>query len=250
LVTRHVPPFWLLVWFGLVRLNVGAIVTGAGGGQLESLDGEGEVLLIGIVHKEPVVDVLLEALGLVAGGHQGAGLPGGAALLNPGGLGESLVVCLDLVHDDPPLAGGVDGTKRLDVSGDGGAEVGLLDQLLQAVNRVVGVGQHILVEGLDSVVVILESGLDLVGGVLLVLQAPSLRVVLGTVRRFVVLRSSVVGRLSMVERSSVVGSSMVGSSVVGSSMAVWSRGVSRLMVGGRGICGLVVGGGLMVGYAG
>ena len=47
------PPFWLLVWFGLVRLNVGAIVTGAGGGQLESLDGEGEVLLIGIVHKEP-----------------------------------------------------------------------------------------------------------------------------------------------------------------------------------------------------
>ena len=30
-----------------------------------------------------MVDVLLEALGLVAGGHQGAGLPGGAALLNP-----------------------------------------------------------------------------------------------------------------------------------------------------------------------
>ena len=30
-----------------------------------------------------MVDVLLEALGLVAGGNQGAGLPGGAALLNP-----------------------------------------------------------------------------------------------------------------------------------------------------------------------
>ena len=53
----------LLVW----GLDVGAVVAGTGGGQLEGLDGEGEVLVIGVVDEEPVVDVLLEALGLVAG---------------------------------------------------------------------------------------------------------------------------------------------------------------------------------------
>ena len=38
------------------RLGVGAVVAGAGGGQLEGLDGEGEVLVIGIVDQEPVVN--------------------------------------------------------------------------------------------------------------------------------------------------------------------------------------------------
>ena len=38
------------------RLGVGAVVAGAGGGQLEGLDGEGEVLVIGIVDQEPVIN--------------------------------------------------------------------------------------------------------------------------------------------------------------------------------------------------
>ena len=66
-----------------MRLGVGAVVAGAGGGQLEGLDGEGEVLVIGVEGEEPVVDTLLQALGLVAGGHQGTGLSSGVALLNP-----------------------------------------------------------------------------------------------------------------------------------------------------------------------
>ena len=49
----------LSAWGGLLfvgRLGVGAVVAGAGGGQLEGLDGEGEVLVIGIVDQEPVVN--------------------------------------------------------------------------------------------------------------------------------------------------------------------------------------------------
>ena len=34
-------------------LDIGAIVAGAGGGQEEGLDGEGEVLVIGVIHQEP-----------------------------------------------------------------------------------------------------------------------------------------------------------------------------------------------------
>ena len=82
---------WRLFWLGriidgvfcLVSLGVGAVVAGAGGRQLEGLDGEGEVLVIGVVGEEAVVDALLQALGLVAGGHQGTRLSGGVALLNP-----------------------------------------------------------------------------------------------------------------------------------------------------------------------
>ena len=40
-------------------------------------------LVIGVVDEEAVVDTLLQALGLVAGGHQGAGVAGSCALLNP-----------------------------------------------------------------------------------------------------------------------------------------------------------------------
>ena len=82
---------WRIFWHGriidgdfcLVSLGVGAVVAGAGGRQLEGLDGEGEVLVIGVVGEEAVVDALLQALGLVAGGHQGTRLSGGVALLNP-----------------------------------------------------------------------------------------------------------------------------------------------------------------------
>ncbi len=34
-------------------LGKGAGVAGAGRGKLEGLDGEGEVLVVGVVHKEP-----------------------------------------------------------------------------------------------------------------------------------------------------------------------------------------------------
>ena len=37
---------------GLVSISEWAIMTGAGGGQLECLDGEREIVIIGIIHKK------------------------------------------------------------------------------------------------------------------------------------------------------------------------------------------------------
>ena len=50
-----------------------------------------------------MVDVLLEALGLVAGRDEGAGGAGRGALLNPRRLGQGLVVVLHAVHNHAPL---------------------------------------------------------------------------------------------------------------------------------------------------
>jgi len=107
-------------------LDVGAVEAGAGGRQLEAVDGEGQVLIIGIEDEEAVVDGLLDALGLVALGDEGAFGAGGGAGLDPGRLGEGLVVGLDVVDDDLPVAVDVDGSQGLDVGSLGGAEVSLL----------------------------------------------------------------------------------------------------------------------------
>ena len=56
---------------------------------------------------------------------------------------------IDSVDNNSPLAVGVDSSPWLDVGSDGGAEVGLLDDLLQSVYAVVSVGEHILVDGLE-----------------------------------------------------------------------------------------------------
>ena len=168
------------------RLHIVTIVAGAGRWQLESLDGEGEVLVIWVVDKEPVVDVLLETLGLVAWGDKGTGLSGGGALLNTGSLGQGLVVGLHSVDDDSPFPGGVDGSPGLDVGGDGGAEVSLLHNLDQSLHAVLSVGQDILVDSLNSLVVVLQSVLDLVGGIFRILQAPSLGVSFAALWWFVI----------------------------------------------------------------
>ena len=219
------------------RLGVGSVVAGAGGGKLEGLNGEGEVLVIGVIDQEPVVDVLLETLGLITRGHQGAAVSGGGALLNPGGLTQGLVVGLDSVDDDPPLAVGVDGAQGLDVGGDGGAEVSLLDNLLQPVHAVLGVGEHVLVDGLDTLVVVLEGVLNLVGGVLGILETPGLGVIDGAL-------GGSIG-LSVVSGLGVVG----GGSVVGSGLMI---GSGSRVVGGRGVVdhGLMVRGGLVIGGGG
>merc|ERR1712128_49719 len=106
-----------------------------------------------------------------------ASLPSGGALLNPGCLGEGLVVGLHSIHHHPPLAVSVDCPQRHDVGCDRGAEVGLLHNLLQSVHAVLSVGQHVLVHGLDSFIVVLEGMFYLIGGVLSVLKAPGLGVV-------------------------------------------------------------------------
>lgn len=183
----------LLVW----GLNVGTVEAGAGRRQLEAVDGEGQVLIIWIVDQETVVDRLLDALGLVAFGNKWAFSSGACASLNPGGLGKGFVVGLDVVDNDPPVTVDVDGSEGLDVCGVSGTEVRLLDDLVQAVDTVVGVGKDVLVHLLDGIVVVFEGLLDLIGGVLLILKTPWSGVSMGTSRGAIHWRGTVCGLSSV-----------------------------------------------------
>jgi hypothetical protein len=129
----------------LVLKVVGAVVAGAGRGELEALNGEGKVLVISVIDQEAVVDGLLEALGLIAFRDERARSTGSRAVLNASSLAEGLIVGLDIVHDNSPLAKNIDCATGLDVLDVGWAEVGLLNNILQAVNGVLSVGEDILV---------------------------------------------------------------------------------------------------------
>ena len=104
-------------------------VAGAGTGQLVGVDEEAPVGVAGVDGEHPVVDVLLGALGLVAGGQQPAGAVRGQAGLQPGGLGVVVVAVAvalgDVLEDDPPVALNVDSPGDLGVVNLGGAEVAL-----------------------------------------------------------------------------------------------------------------------------
>jgi len=83
------------------------------------------------------------------------------------------------IDNHSPLAISVDSPQWLDVGGFRWTEVSLLHNLLQSVHTVLGVCFHILVDSLYSFIVVLKSVLNLIGRVLLVLQAPGLGVVYG-----------------------------------------------------------------------
>jgi len=134
-------------------------------------------MIIGVIDKEPVVDGLLQTLCLVTGGDKGARLSSSCTLFNTGSLGEGFIVSLHSVNNNSPLPIGVNSTEWLDISGHRGTQVGLLYNLLQAVNTVLGISEHVLIDSLHSFVVILKSVLDLIGGVLGVFKAPSFGVV-------------------------------------------------------------------------
>ena len=204
----------------------GADEASARGGQLEVLDGEGEVVVGRVEDEEAVVDALLQALGLVAVGDERAGRGDGlgGALLDAGALVELVTVRLDFVDDDAPLAVDVDGAQWLDVGGSAGAQVRLLFDGGQRVDRVLGVDGDVLVEGQHGLVVLVEGVDDVVGRGLAVLQAPGLGGVLragrdlglglvlvgfvAVVRRLVVVRRRmVVRRFVVVRRLGVVRSS-------------------------------------------
>ena len=63
-------------------VDVLSVEASTGGRQLERLNGEGEVLVVGVVDEEPVVDALLQTLGLVTRGHQRTRLTSCLTLLN------------------------------------------------------------------------------------------------------------------------------------------------------------------------
>jgi hypothetical protein len=158
---------------------VGAVVAGAGRGELEALNGEGKVLVIGVIDQEAVVDGLLEALGLIAFRDERARSTGSCAVLDGSSLAEGLIVGLDVVHDNSPLAKNIDCATRLDVLDVGWAEVGLLNNVFQAVNGVLSVGEDIFVQLLDRVIVVLKGLLNLVSGVLGVFKTIGFGVAMG-----------------------------------------------------------------------
>lgn len=208
--------------------SIRPIVTGTSRGQLKALNSEGQVLIIRIVDQKAVIDGLLQALGFITLRNEGTSGAGSGAFFNTSGLGQSFVVSLDVIDNNSPFAVDVDGSQRLDIASFAGAQVGFLDNFLQSVDRVIGIGQHILVHLLHAVVVVFDGLLDFVSGVFGILQTPSFGVssgALGLMIRFRVMRSMM--------RHWVVGGGVMRGGMVGN--GVMRNGSIRVMVGHRGI---------------
>ena len=146
-----------------------------------------------------MIDALLDAFRFVANWNQRASIVNsvGVALFNASVLVEFVVVRLDVVDNDSPLALDVDGAQRLDVGSGAWAQVGLLFQFLQKVHRVLGIGDNVLVEAQHGIVVLVESVDHIVGRVVGIFETPGLGGVLGAFRDFGLvflgIRSFVVG---------------------------------------------------------
>ena len=181
-----------------VREGLSREVTGAGAGELVGVDEEPSVGITGVDREHPVVDVLLGALGLVAGSQEPAGAVWEETGLEPGGLGVVVVAVAvplgDVLEDDPPVSLHIDGPGDLGVVHVGGTEVALGSDpvtgvilagslagpgvvgVVEALLLRLGDGLHEIVSALVSNVSVLleeESVLadldsDVVGGVLLV----------------------------------------------------------------------------------
>lgn len=104
-------------------------MAGTGTGQLVGINEEPSVGVAGVHGQHPVVDILLGALGLVAGGQQPAGRLGEQAGLQPRGLCVVVVAVAvalrDVLQDDAPVALHIDGTGDLLIAHCGGTEVTL-----------------------------------------------------------------------------------------------------------------------------
>ena len=153
-----------------------------------------------------------------------------------------------VVNYNAPLAMDINGSQRLDVGSFRGTQVGFLDDFLQTVDGVIGVGQHVFVHLLDGIVVIFDGFLNFVSGIFGIFQAPRFGVVYGTGWGtswvFWVIRSWV-GMM----RGRVVGDGMVNGGIrcrfgVIRSWGVWG---GRISVCGRGGCVPVWGGSRVVG---
>ena len=134
-----------LVFFLITGFRVSVVEASARSGELEALHGEWEIVVLWVVDEELVVGVLLDALGLVAVGDEWAGLVDGGALFNAGCLGECLILGLDIVDNDSPLAICVDGSQWDIITDFRGTEIDLVVEFLQVLHRVVCVSNHIFV---------------------------------------------------------------------------------------------------------
>lgn len=144
-----------MVWVG-VRCDLLGDMARAGRWQLVGVDEESPVWVARVDGDHAVVDVLLGALALVAGGEEPAGRVWGLARLQAGGLGVVVVsvsVLLgDVLQDDPPVALDIDGAPDLGVPNVRGAEVALGSN---PVGGVIGGGAL----GGTSVVAVVKGGL-------------------------------------------------------------------------------------------
>jgi len=187
--------------------SVGTKKTGAAGWELESFHCEGEVLIIGIIYQESVVDGLLQAFGFITLRNKRASITRSQTFLNTGGLGESFVVSFDIVNDNSPFALSVDSAKRLDIDGLRGTEIGLFLKSIRSLNREFSVKiNHISVEAPDFFEMMIYGSFDFIGWVFCIFKTPSFGVVDGT------------GRLTCF----VCGSGFVGWLVIGRLMVGWS----------------------------
>jgi len=98
--------------------NIVPIVTSTGRWKLEGFNAEWEVLIIGVIDKEPVVDGFLETLCFIASWHKWTGFSGSCALLNASSLGQSLIMSFNTIDNDSPLSISVNSTEGLNVSSD------------------------------------------------------------------------------------------------------------------------------------
>lgn len=192
-------------------------------------------MIVGIIDQKSVIDGFLQALGFVALWYEGTGASRCGTFFNTSGLSQSFVMSLDVVNNDSPFSVSVDGSQWLDVGGFGWAQVGFLNNFLQSIDRVIGVGQNVFVHLLNGIVVVFNSLLDFVGGVFRIFKTPGFWVVYGTLWW----RGIVVGSWCGMVRGGMVGSGVVwGSSVVDSVVGGGVSGVRcrcvGIMVRGRG----------------
>ena len=157
----------------------------------------------------------MQALGFVALGYEGTGAASCGTFFNTGGLSQSFVMSLNVVNNNSPFSVGIDGSQWLDVGGFRWAQVCFLNNFLQSIDRVIGVGQNVFVHLLNGVVVVFDSLLDFVGGVFKIFKTPGFGVVYGT----------------LWWRGIMNGCGMVRGGVVGSRV-VWGRSVVDSVVGG------------------
>lgn len=181
------------------RFGIRAIIASTGRWQLEALDGERQVLIIRIIDQKSVIDGFLQALGFIALRDQRTSRAWSGTFFNASSLGQSFIVCLDVVDHNAPFAMNIDGSQGLNIAGFRGTQVGFLDDFFQAIHGIVGIGQHILVHLLHGIVVIFNGLLDFVGGIFGVFKTPGFGITsstLGFMVRFWVMRGGV-GRAMM-----------------------------------------------------
>jgi len=135
----------------------------AGTGELVGVNEEAPVGVTRVNRKHPVVDILLGALGLVAGSKKPAGTVRSQAGLKAGGLGVVVVAITiafwDVLQDDPPVTFHVDSPGDLGVVHDGGTEVALRSNPVASI-----IGRRSL--GGTSVVLVVKMFLLLLDNVL------------------------------------------------------------------------------------